>query len=182
MQSIKDWIRAHPDEGRALMRENLSYIFFKEVTGAGPLGSLNVPITPRGSVAADPNFVPLGAPIYLNMDRREATGLQELAVTARLVLLPALAEGPTVRKLAEVGATLRKAGADVVFVLNKVIPGRTITQDARAYLGAAGELAPATGLAVPGGRNASMRTSVISKPVRGSGAEPRSRRPRIDVW
>ena len=74
--------------------------------------------------------------------RREATGLQELAVTARLVLLPTLAEGPTVRKLAEVGATLRKAGAEVVFVLNKVIPGRTITQDARAYLGAAGELAP----------------------------------------
>jgi membrane-bound lytic murein transglycosylase A len=28
MQAIKDWIRANPDEGRELMRENLSYIFF----------------------------------------------------------------------------------------------------------------------------------------------------------
>jgi membrane-bound lytic murein transglycosylase A len=75
MQAIRDWIRAHPDEGRALMRENLSYIFFKEVTGPGPLGALNVPVSQRGSVAADPNFVPLGAPVLLKLDRPEADGL-----------------------------------------------------------------------------------------------------------
>ena len=44
------------------MRENLSYVFFKELTGPGPLGALNVALTPRGSVATDPNYVPLGAP------------------------------------------------------------------------------------------------------------------------
>lgn len=76
MQSIKDWIRANPDQGRELMRENLSYVFFKELTGPGPLGALNVPVTPHGSVAADPNYVPLGAPIYLaNADRREIDGI-----------------------------------------------------------------------------------------------------------
>ena len=75
MQAIKAWIRANPDQGRALMRENLSYIFFKELTGPGPLGALNVPVTPRGTVAADPKFVPLGAPIYLAVDRPEAYGL-----------------------------------------------------------------------------------------------------------
>jgi membrane-bound lytic murein transglycosylase A len=76
MDSIKAWIRANPDEGRALMRENLSYIFFKELTGPGPLGALNVPVTPRTTVAADPNYVPLGAPIYLeNTDRREVRGI-----------------------------------------------------------------------------------------------------------
>ena len=74
MQSIKDWIRAHPDEGRALMRENQSYIFFKELPGP-PVGSLGLPVTPRGTVAADPKFIPLGAPIFLSMDRPEATGL-----------------------------------------------------------------------------------------------------------
>ena len=41
MESIKAWIRANPDQGRALMRENLSYIFFKELTGP-PLGSLGL--------------------------------------------------------------------------------------------------------------------------------------------
>ena len=76
MQTIKDWIRANPDQGRALMRENTSYIFFKPLTGDGPLGALDVPVTARGTVAADPNYVPLGAPIYLHRaDRHEVEGL-----------------------------------------------------------------------------------------------------------
>ena len=75
MSGIVAWLRANPDQGRALMRENLSYIFFKELTGAGPLGALNVPVTPRGTVAADTKFVPLGAPVFLTLDRAEASGL-----------------------------------------------------------------------------------------------------------
>jgi membrane-bound lytic murein transglycosylase A len=75
MADIVGWMRAHPDEGRALMRENLSYIFFKELTGPGPLGALALPVTPQGTVAADPKFVPLGAPIFLDVDRAEADGL-----------------------------------------------------------------------------------------------------------
>jgi membrane-bound lytic murein transglycosylase A len=75
MTDIVGWLRAHPEEGRALMRENMSYIFFKELTGPGPLGALALPVTPRGTVAADPNFVPLGAPIFLDVDRAEADGL-----------------------------------------------------------------------------------------------------------
>ena len=76
MQAIKDWIRTNPDQGRALMRENTSYVFFKPLTGGGPLGALNVPVTPRGTVAADPNYVPLGAPVFLHhVDRREVEGL-----------------------------------------------------------------------------------------------------------
>jgi membrane-bound lytic murein transglycosylase A len=75
MQAIKDWIRANPDAGRALMRENTSYVFFRELTGPGPLGAMGVPVTPRGSVAADPNFIPLGAPVHLTMDRPEPNGL-----------------------------------------------------------------------------------------------------------
>src|SRR4029079_2951538 len=75
MQAIKAWIAANPDQGRELMRENSSYIFFKELTGPGPFGALNVPVTPHGTVAADPKFVPLGAPVYLAVDRPEAYGL-----------------------------------------------------------------------------------------------------------
>ncbi len=75
MEGIKGWLRANPEQGRALMRENLSYIFFRELTGAGPLGALGVPVTPHGTVAADPMFVPLGAPVFLDVDRPEADGL-----------------------------------------------------------------------------------------------------------
>ena len=75
MAGIVDWIHAHPVEGKALMRENPSFIFFKEVIGVGPLGSLGVPVTPRASVAADPKFIPLGAPVLLELDRADASGL-----------------------------------------------------------------------------------------------------------
>jgi membrane-bound lytic murein transglycosylase A len=75
MKEIVAWMRANPAEGAALMRENLSYIFFKELTGPGPLGALALPVTPRATVATDPNFVPLGAPVFLDMDRPEADGL-----------------------------------------------------------------------------------------------------------
>lgn len=75
MQGIVGWLRAHPTEGAALMRENASYVFFRELTGPGPLGSLGLPVTPRTSVAADPRFVPLGAPVALASDRPEVQGL-----------------------------------------------------------------------------------------------------------
>ena len=75
MQGIVAWLRAHPEEGRAIMRENKSYIFFQELTGPGPLGALGLPVTSRATVAADPMFVPLGAPVVLSVDRPEANGL-----------------------------------------------------------------------------------------------------------
>lgn len=76
MQAIKDWIRANPDQGRALMLENLSYVFFKPIPGSAPLGALNVSIADHATVATDPNYVPLGAPIYLHdADHKEVDGM-----------------------------------------------------------------------------------------------------------
>jgi membrane-bound lytic murein transglycosylase A len=75
MQGIERYLRANPVEGMTIMRENKSYVFFREVVGAGPLGSLNVPVVGRASVAADPAYIPLGAPVWLDLDRAEADGL-----------------------------------------------------------------------------------------------------------
>ncbi|WP_431867933.1 murein transglycosylase A [Allosphingosinicella sp.] len=75
MQGIVAWLRAHPEEGRAIMRENKSYIFFRELTGPGPIGAMGHPVTPRATIAADPNFVPLGAPVFLAVDKPVASGL-----------------------------------------------------------------------------------------------------------
>ena len=74
MQGIVQWLHAHPDEGRAIMDENRSYVFFHELTG-GALGALGVPVVGGTSAAADPKFVPLGAPVFLSMDRTDVTGL-----------------------------------------------------------------------------------------------------------
>ena len=75
MQGIERWLRDHPQEGQAIMRENRSWVFFKEITGAGPLGALGLPVTGKASVATDPLFVPLGAPVLLSMDRTDASGV-----------------------------------------------------------------------------------------------------------
>ncbi len=75
MQDILAWLHAHPEEGRAIMNENRSFVFFKELTGAGPLGALGLPLTPEASVAVDPRYVPLGAPVLLSLDRAEPNGL-----------------------------------------------------------------------------------------------------------
>ena len=75
MQGIVAWLHDHPSEGAAIMRENKSWVFFREVTGAGPLGAMGLPVSARGSVAVDPLFVPLGAPVLLSMDRADASGL-----------------------------------------------------------------------------------------------------------
>jgi membrane-bound lytic murein transglycosylase A len=75
MQGIMKYLRESPDDGRALMRENASFVFFRELTGDGPVGALGVPVRARSSVAADPKFVPLGAPVWLTVDRDEASGL-----------------------------------------------------------------------------------------------------------
>ncbi len=75
MQGIMAYIRENPEEGRALMRLNKSWVFFRELEGDGPLGALGVPVRRETSVAVDPAFVPLGAPVWLDMDRREAGGL-----------------------------------------------------------------------------------------------------------
>lgn len=75
MQGIIARLRAYPEEGRAIMRENKSYVFFQELTGPGPLGSLGLPVTPRATVAVDPRFVPYGAPVLLTLDQPGASGL-----------------------------------------------------------------------------------------------------------
>ena len=65
LQAIRAWIKAHPQEGAALMDENPSYVFFREMAGDGPLGSEGVVLTPGRSLAVDRNFIPLGAPLFL---------------------------------------------------------------------------------------------------------------------
>ncbi|MBL8656284.1 MAG: murein transglycosylase A [Altererythrobacter sp.] len=75
MQGLMRYIRENPEAGAALMRENPSWVFFRENTGDGPLGSLNVPVRSGSSVATDPAFITLGAPVWLDVEHDVADGL-----------------------------------------------------------------------------------------------------------
>ena len=75
MQGIMQYLREHPDVGPALMNRNKSWVFFREIIGDGPIGALGVPVRGHVSLAADPLFVPLGAPVFLSLDRNNVSGL-----------------------------------------------------------------------------------------------------------
>ena len=68
MNGIKNWVRNNPSKLRELLNSNPSYVFFRELPAGlpGPLGALGVPILGERSVAIDPKFVPLGAPVFLS--------------------------------------------------------------------------------------------------------------------
>lgn len=68
-QVIRNWVRRNPDAGKELLLHNPSYVFFRELSHVaahqGPLGAMNRSITPLRSIAVDPEFTPLGAPVWL---------------------------------------------------------------------------------------------------------------------
>jgi len=71
-QSLKAWLRAHPDQAEDLMNENASYVFFTERTDisadAGPIGAMGASVSAGRSIAVDPAYHPLGAPIWVETD------------------------------------------------------------------------------------------------------------------
>lgn len=68
-QVIKNWVRRNPIDGLELLRHNPSYVFFREVSEVpadkGPLGAMNRSVTEMRTVAVDPRYTPLGAPVWV---------------------------------------------------------------------------------------------------------------------
>ena len=72
MDKVKAWLRADQKRGRALMVENASYVFFRELDAEegrdGPLGADGVLLTPERSLAVDPTYIPMGSPVLVIAD------------------------------------------------------------------------------------------------------------------
>ena len=68
MQGIKNWAQRYPEKLDALLAQNPSYVFFRELPNglSAPLGALGVPLTETYSIAVDPRTIPLGAPVFLS--------------------------------------------------------------------------------------------------------------------
>lgn len=71
LQTLKDYLRAHPGEQGALTAANQRYIFFRAVA-AGPIGSLGTTLTAGRSIAADASVYPPGALAFLRIAARAA--------------------------------------------------------------------------------------------------------------
>lgn len=66
-QAIRAWGKRNPAKLKALLNENARYVFFREepASAEGPKGALGVPLTAGHSIAVDPAFIPLGAPVFI---------------------------------------------------------------------------------------------------------------------
>jgi membrane-bound lytic murein transglycosylase A len=72
--AIASWVRANPSAGKRLLYTNPSYVFFRRIGTLdpqdGPIGAMGRSITTLRSVAIDPRFTTLGAPVWVEKDGR----------------------------------------------------------------------------------------------------------------
>lgn len=66
---LVEWLRTNAAEGRRLMRENRSYIFFRHADelkpDQGPIGGASVQLEPARSIAIDQAIWPYGLPFWI---------------------------------------------------------------------------------------------------------------------
>ena len=69
---IASWVRNNPAAGRDLLHTNPSYVFFRKISTLraedGPIGAMGRSISTLRSIAIDPKFTPLGAPVWIEKD------------------------------------------------------------------------------------------------------------------
>jgi len=68
MQKIREYLHDHPDEIDAVLNYNPSYVFFKIEPG-GPLGNINVKLTPGRSIALDRRLFPPAALAFIETEK-----------------------------------------------------------------------------------------------------------------
>jgi membrane-bound lytic murein transglycosylase A len=64
--AIKAWLARNPAKATEVMQRNARFIFFRQLTGDGPIGGQGVALTPERSLAVDPSLVPYGAPVWID--------------------------------------------------------------------------------------------------------------------
>jgi membrane-bound lytic murein transglycosylase A len=68
MQKIREYLNNHPDEIDAVLNYNPSYVFFK-IEPNGPLGNINVKLTPGRSIALDRRIFPPAALAFIETQK-----------------------------------------------------------------------------------------------------------------
>ena len=88
MQKILDYLRNHPEEIETVLNYNPSYVFFK-VEKEGPLGSLEVKLTPGRSIALDSRLFPPAGLVFIETKKPLINGdgtIQKWMAFSRFVL------------------------------------------------------------------------------------------------
>ncbi len=78
MQRIREYLNQHPGDMARVLNHNPSYIFFK-ITPDGPLGSLNVQLTPGRSMALDRKIFPPSALTFVATQKPLSDGMGQIS-------------------------------------------------------------------------------------------------------
>ena len=84
MQGIRRYLSEHPEFIDDVLNQNPSYIFFQTLEN-GPLGNINIPVTPERSLALDVRLFPKGALAFISCqkpivnDQEEITGWRKFS-------------------------------------------------------------------------------------------------------
>ena len=78
MQRLRRYLRENPLEQNEIFNSNPSYIFFR-TNAAGPMGSLEVPVTAGRSLATDSRLFPKGALVLVSTEIPAITDAGELS-------------------------------------------------------------------------------------------------------
>ena len=68
MQGIRQYLSEHPEVIDDTLNQNPSYIFF-QILENGPLGNINIPVTPERSLALDVRLFPKGALAFISCQK-----------------------------------------------------------------------------------------------------------------
>jgi membrane-bound lytic murein transglycosylase A len=68
MQGIRQYLAENPELRERVLNHNPSYVFF-QVLEEGPLGNINIPITPGRTVALDARLFPKGALAFISCQK-----------------------------------------------------------------------------------------------------------------
>ncbi len=79
---IRSWVKENGIEGTDLLRVNDSFVFFRPVNEVppekGPIGAMNRSVTAGRTIAVDPDFTPLGAPVWI--EKEGASSIKRLMI------------------------------------------------------------------------------------------------------
>jgi membrane-bound lytic murein transglycosylase A len=77
MQKIREYLHNHPDEIEDVFNYNPSYVFFK-IEPEGPLGNINVKLTPGRSIALDRRIFPKAALCFIETEKPVVDGAGQI--------------------------------------------------------------------------------------------------------
>jgi membrane-bound lytic murein transglycosylase A len=69
LQAIRSFLKDHPDIEEEILSYNPSYVFFRLLDTQGPMGNIEVPLTPGRSLALDDMLFPKGSLVFIRCEK-----------------------------------------------------------------------------------------------------------------